>query len=204
MANSMIRSPSIHHFYRIFYALGFFLLGTHGIQAKSESYEVDPAHSSVEFRVRHFFTNVAGRFDRFSGTIQFDSEAPEKSKIQAVVETSSMNTNQSNRDQHLRTTDYFDVEKYPKMTFESKSWKKLGDAQYEVMGDITLRGVTKPVVLIVNSLGFGTGMQNTSISGWSATGKIKRSNFGMTSGAPAVGDEVAIEINVEAKKSSPN
>ncbi len=168
--------------------------------AATETYVIDPTHSSVEFRIRHFFSKVTGRFQKFEGTIVLDREAMEKSEINATVDTASVDTNQADRDKHLRTKDFFDVEKNPKMTFQSKSWKRASDNEYEVTGDLTLHGATKPVTLTVKSLGFGDGMKGVQLSGWEARGKIKRSEFGMTGGAGALGDDVEIEINVEAKK----
>jgi len=168
--------------------------------AETETYVVDGAHSSVEFRVKHFFSKVSGRFKTFEGAIVADREALEKSEIKATVDTGSVDTNQADRDKHLRAGDFFDAEKHPKMTFQSKSWKRVKDNEYEVTGDFTLRGVTKPVVLSLKSLGFGPGMKGAQLSGWEARTTIKRSDFGMTSGTPAVGDEVEIEINIEAKK----
>ncbi|MBI4026489.1 MAG: YceI family protein [Verrucomicrobia bacterium] len=178
--------------------LSFFAASIAG--AETETYAIDPAHSSVEFRVRHFFSKVTGRFDKFEGSIVVDRAAMEKSEAKAVIETASVNTNQPDRDKHLQTAEFFDVVKHPKMTFQSKNWKKISDAEFEVTGELTLHGVAKPVVLTVKSLGFGEGMKGAKISGWEIAAKIKRSDFGMTAGAPAVGDEVEIAINVEAKK----
>ncbi len=168
--------------------------------AATETYVADVAHSSVHFGVRHFFTKVPGSFSKFEATIVVDRDAMEKSTIKASVDVDSINTNQEKRDAHLKTADFFDVAKFPKMTFASTAWKKTGDNEYDVAGDLTLHGVTKPVTLKVKSLGFGPGMKGTQLSGWEAKGAIKRSEFGMTGGAPAVGDDVEIEINVEAKK----
>lgn len=181
-------------------ALLLLLTASHTFAA-TETYTIDPAHSSVEFKVGHFLSKVSGRFDQFTGTIKFDKDAPEKSEVQGSIDTTSINTNQAKRDTHLRTADFFDVEKFPKMAFQSKSWKKLSDNEFEVTGDLTLHGVTKPVALKVTSLGFGPGMKGAQLSGWQATGKIMRSDFGMTGSAPVVGNEVAIEINAEASKS---
>jgi len=169
-------------------------------EAATETYAIDPAHSSVEFSVRHFLTKVKGRFQKFEGAITVDREAMEKSNVIASMETSSVDTNQAKRDEHLRKADFFDASKYPKMTFQSKSWKKVGDQEYEVAGDLMLHGVIKPATLTVKCLGFTQGMKGAPISAWEVHGKIKRSDFGMTYGGPAVGDEVEIEINIEAKR----
>jgi polyisoprenoid-binding protein YceI len=168
--------------------------------AATETYVADPAHSSVQFGVRHFFSKVTGSFGKFEATIVVDRETMEKSSIKATVDVNSINTNEPKRDTHLKSADYFDAAKFPNMTFASTAWKKTGENEYDVTGDLSLHGVTKPVTLKVKSLGFGPGMKGVQLSGWEAKGTIKRSEFGITSGAPAVGDDVEIEINVEAKK----
>jgi polyisoprenoid-binding protein YceI len=177
--------------------IGFLTSVSH---ATVETYTIDPAHSSVGFGIRHFFTKVTGHFKNFEGTLKIDREALDKSEIKASIDTTSVDTSQPNRDKHLQTPEFFDTAKYPKMTFESKSWKKMTSDSYEVTGDLSLHGITKPVVLTVKSLGFGEGMKGSQISGWEAKTVIKRSDFGITTGAPAVGDDVEIEINVEAKR----
>jgi polyisoprenoid-binding protein YceI len=168
--------------------------------AATETYVADPAHSSVQFGVRHFFSKVPGSFGKFEATVVVDRENMEKSTIKASIDVDSVNTNQEKRDAHLKTADFFDAPKFPKMTFASTAWKKTGENEYDVTGDLSLHGVTKPVTLKVKSLGFGPGMKGVQLSGWEAKGSIKRSEFGMTGGAPAVGDDVEIEINIEAKK----
>ncbi len=171
-----------------------------GSASAAETYAADPAHSSVEFRISHFFSKVSGRFGRFSATLTVDRENMEHSFVKAEIETASVDTNQEKRDTRLRSADFFDVVKFPKMTFESKDWKRTGANEFDVTGDLTLHGVTRPVVLKVRSLGFGEGMNKTFISGWEARARIQRSDFGLTKGGPAVGEEVEIEINIEAKK----
>ena len=168
--------------------------------AATETYAIDANHSSVEFRIAHFFSKVTGRFDKFEGSITVDREALEKSEVTASIDVGSVNTNQAKRDEHLRSPDFFDAAKNPKMTFQSKSWKKIAENEFEVTGDFTLHGVTKAVVLTVKSLGFGDGMKGAKIAGWDARTKINRSDFGMTAGKPAVGDEVEIEINIESQR----
>ncbi len=170
------------------------------VDAKPDTYTADVAHSSVEFHVTHFFSKVAGHFNKFEATLTVDKDAMESSSVKAEIDITSVDTSQPKRDAHLQGADFFDAAKFPKMTFQSKSWKKTADNEYEVAGDLTLHGVTKPVTLTVKSLGFGEGMKGVQLSGWSATTKIKRSEFGMTGSIPMVGDEVEISINVEAHK----
>lgn len=170
--------------------------------ADTEIYVADPAHSSVEFKISHFFSKVTGRFTKFSATITVDRTAIPSSIIKAEIDVASVDTAQPARDKHLQSPDFFNAAKFPKMTFVSTSWSATGEKEFDVTGDLTLHGVTKPIILHVTSLGFGRGMKDVEISGWSAKGTIKRSEFGMTTGGPAVGDDVDIEINVEAKKES--
>jgi polyisoprenoid-binding protein YceI len=166
------------------------------VQATSEIYTIDPARSTVEFSISNMGAKVSGKFQKFSGTITVERDAMEKSEVKAEIDTASVDTNQKKRDKHLQTKDFFTVDKFPTMNFQSKTWKKISDKEYEVVGDFTLLGITKPVTLAVKDLTFG----ESSMSVKNIHGKIKRSDFGMTYGKPATGDDVEIDINVEAKK----
>jgi polyisoprenoid-binding protein YceI len=171
-------------------------------RAATETYTIDPVHSSVGFTVRHIFSKVPGSFSKFSGTIVVDQANPAANSVDATIEIGSVNTASEKRDGHLQTPDFFDAAKFPAITFKSKSWAKTGEDTYDVTGDLTIRGVTKSVVLKVKSLGFGPGMMPGShVSGWEATTTINRRDFGVDGPAmlgKAVGDDVAISINVEA------
>lgn len=173
--------------------------------AAPETYTIDNVHSAVGFSIRHFVAKVPGNFAKFSGTIVVDRENPEKSSAQATIDAASINTGNQKRDDHLRGSDFFDVAKYPTITFKSTGWKKTGEDTFEVSGDLTIKDVTKPVTLNVTSLGFGPGAQpGSQLSGWEATTKIDKKEFNVkdpTMLDPALGDEVAIMINIEAKKS---
>jgi polyisoprenoid-binding protein YceI len=178
-------------------ALGF----VSAASAAVETYDIDPAHSSVGFSIRHVFSQVPGSFTQFSGTVTVDRDNLEKSQVEAVIQVGSVNTAVDKRDTHLKSPDFFDAVKFGTITFKSKSWKKTGDDTYDVTGDLTIKDVTKEVVLKVTSLGFGPGMTGKPVSGWSATGTINRNDFGVTGPAvlgKAVGDEVKISISVEA------
>ena len=166
--------------------------------AAVETYAIDPAHSSVGFNVRHFFTKVPGVFAKFSGTIVVDRANLEKSTASAVIDIGSVNTREPKRDQHLQSGDFFLVEKFPSMTFKSKVWKKTGADTYDVTGDLTIKDTTKEVVLKVKSLGFGPGVQGALLSGWEATTTLDRRDFGITYGQGVVGNEVEVVLNVEA------
>jgi polyisoprenoid-binding protein YceI len=169
--------------------------------AAVETYDIDPAHSSVGFSIRHVFSQVPGSFTQFTGTVTVDRDNLEKSQVDAVIQVGSVTTAVEKRDTHLKSPDFFDVVKFGTITFKSKAWKKTGDETYDVTGDLTIKDVTKEVVLKVTSLGFGPGMTGKPVSGWSATTTINRNDFGVTGPAmlgKAVGNEVTITISVEA------
>ena len=170
-------------------------------RAAVETYTIDPVHSSVGFSIRHVFSKVPGSFSKFSGTIVVDQANAAVNTVDATIEIGSVNTASEKRDGHLQSPDFFDAAKFPAITFKSKSWAKTGADTYDVTGDLTIKGVTKSVVLKVKSLGFGPGMMGTPVSGWEATATINRRDFGVDGPAMlghAVGDEVVISINVEA------
>ena len=199
----MSSTPSLHHNLIPFRLLGLvgLVLASPWVFAASETYLIDTAHSSVQFRIGHnLVSKVTGRFKTFEGALTVDRDAWEKSSVKATIETRSVDTNHAERDGHLQGEDFFDAPKYPKITFESKTWKKVGENEFEVTGDLILHGVTKSVTLKAKSLGFGEGRTGSHLSGWEIRGKIKRSDFGMKYGAPLVADEVEIEIDIEAKR----
>lgn len=175
--------------------------------AFAADWTVDPAHSSAQFEVEHLMiSSVRGDFKKLSGEVTYDPKAPKATVINAVIDTASVHTRIEDRDKHLRSPDFFDVEKFPTMTFKSTSAKKKGKG-LEVKGDLTLRGVTKPVVLDVVGLDkeVKDPWGNTRIGGL-ATTKINRKDYGMTfnqaleTGGVMIGDEVTITIDVELIK----
>lgn len=171
--------------------------------AAVETYTIDNVHSSVGFSIRHFVSKVPGKFSKFSGTLTVDRANLEKSSAVATIDVTSINTDNTKRDDHLRSADFFEVAKFPTMTFKSSSWKKTGADTYDVAGDLTLKDVTRPVVLKVTALGFGPGMQGAQLSGWEATTTINKADFNVKDPAmldAALGDDVTITINIEAKK----
>ncbi len=173
--------------------------------AAPETHEIDPVHSSVAFRIKHLFTFVPGRFVEFSGALTLDADKPENSSVKVTIPVASISTANDKRDEHLRSPDFFDAEKFKEITFESKSVKKTGEKTADVTGDLTLHGVTKEVVLKAEFLGQGPGMQGETRSGWHGTTTIKRSDFGINfgkdiEGTPLIGDEVEILLDIEAVK----
>lgn len=169
-------------------------------KVSAETWQIDPAHSSVGFNVRHFISKVPGTFAQFEGTIRFDPKNPTASSAEATLKTTSVTTNNAKRDSHLNTGDFFLTEKFPTITFKSTEWKKTGDDTFDVTGNLTIKDVTKPVTLKTKLIGIGPGQGGKTLSGWEATGKVDRRDFGITYGQGVVGNEVDIVINVEAAK----
>ena len=170
-------------------------------RAETETFKIDPVHSSVGFSLRHLFSNFASSFTKVNGAISYDASVPEKSSVEATVEIPSLSTANEKRDAHILSADFFDATKFPTATFKSKSWKKTGDGAYDVTGNLTLKDVTKEVVLKVTLLGTGPGMGGATVSGWTATTTIKKSEFGLAGPAmlsKALGDDVTLTINIEA------
>jgi len=178
------------------------------VLAHADTWKIDPMHTNVEFTVRHMMiSNVKGEFQKTTGTITVDGNDPTSAKIDATIDASSIDTRVERRDADLKSPNFLDVAKYPTITFKSTKVEADGPGKWKVTGDLTLHGVTKPVVLEVESSGkpIHDPMGNTR-AGASATTKINRTDFGLTynkvleSGGVMVGDEVAISIDVEAIK----
>ena len=172
-------------------------------------YEIDPVHSSVQFSIRHLMiTNVRGAFTNVKGTILYDRENPTQSSVEAVIDATSISTQDLQRDAHLKSADFLDVEKFPAITFKSKKVQTDGDDP-RITGDLTIHGVTKEVVLKVEGPTPDTRdpWGNVRI-GASAHTKIKRSEFGLTwnaaleTGGFMVGDELKIELEIQAIKAA--
>lgn len=167
-------------------------------EGKAETYKVDPIHSSNWFRIKHLnVTYFYGRFNEIEGTYTLDDANPAGSAIDIQIKTESIDTNNDGRDKHLKSPEYFDAEKYPEITFKSSSVKKTGDQQYEVKGDLTFRGVTKPLTVKIERTGAGPGMKGEYRSGFETSFEIKRSDFGMTTMVGPLSDEVRLTISVE-------
>lgn len=177
--------------------------------SQSTVWNIDPSHSVVEFTVRHMMiAKVKGRFGSFKGQIVGDPEDLTGAKVEVVVELASIDTRSEDRDNHLRSADFFDVERFPEMRFTSKEIKKTGEGSYAVEGDLTIRDVTRPVTLNVTYEGSGKDPWGGERAAFSATARINRKDFGLTWNAPLetggvlVGEDVDIAIEVEAVKAS--
>ena len=185
-----------------FLALASLVLGSAALsRAAVESYTIDPVHSNVGFTIRHFVSKVSGSFTKVSGTIAVDRDNLEKSTVEATIAVSSVNTSNEKRDTHLQSADFFDAAKFESITFKSTSWKKTGEDSFDVTGNLTIHGVTKAVVLKTKLLGFGPGMNGVQLSGWEISTTLNKADFGVNGPSmlgKALGDEVAVSINVEA------
>jgi polyisoprenoid-binding protein YceI len=172
------------------------------------TYNIDPSHSCVNFSVRHLMiSTVRGSFSGVKGTIVHDTDDPSATTIEAEVAIDTITTNDMTRDGHLKAPDFFDVEKYPLMTYKSAGVAKGTSSDYTVTGDLTLHGVTKPVTLEVEEVSEETkdGWGKTRI-GVTAKGKLKRSDFGlsfnmpMETGGVVIGDEVKMTFDIQIVK----
>lgn len=171
-------------------------------RAQIEDYEFDKAHTQIMFAVSHLgFTNSHGRFMEFDGGFQFNRAEPEKSKVDVTIQTASIFMGTEKWDESMTSKKFFDVENFPTMTFKSTKVEKTGDNTGKITGDLTILETTKPVILdvVFNKSGkspFGEKYK----AGFSATGAIKRSDFGMKYGLPLVGDDVQIMLEVEGDR----
>lgn len=175
----------------------------------AETYQFDKPHTTVGFQVRHIFTNVSGRFTDFAGTIQVDRAKPESSSVEFTIQATSIDTSEPRRDQHLRSADFFDVANHPTITFKSTSLKPDGKDSWLVTGDLTLRGVTKQITLPVTLLGEGKDPMGNEKMGLEAAVTLNRKDFGLNwnraleTGGVLVGEEVKVQIAIEANKAKP-
>ena len=186
-------------------ALAVLLLMTAPVFA--QTYSIDKNHSSVEFKIRHLMSNVSGRFHEFEGKINIDRANPSKSSVDITIQTASITTNTPDRDKHLRSADFFDVERFPTMTFKSTGIApgKTKDT-FNVSGDLTIHGVTKRVLLPIVYMGTAVDPQKNERVGFELTTTLNRSDYGivwnkaLNPGGYLLAEEVTIEINIEAVK----
>ena len=176
--------------------------------ARASTWEIDPAHTSAQFAVRHLMVStVRGTLGKVTGTVNLDEADLSKAAVEASIDASGIDTREPKRDGHLKSPDFFDVAKYPTITFKSKKVTKVGDTKFQVTGDLTMHGVTKEVVLDVEGspTPFNDPMGNLKLGG-SATTKLNRKDFGvewnkaMDGGGVVVGNEVGVIIDIELIK----
>jgi polyisoprenoid-binding protein YceI len=176
------------------------------LPARAETYTIDAGHSEVGFKIRHLVSNVRGRFNDFSGTINMDPKNIQNSSVEFRIKAESIDTNQVSRDKHLRAEDFFFVEKYPEITFKSDSVKPAGKDKYNVTGTLTMRGVSKKVTLPVTYTGEVKDPWGNVKAGFETSTTLNRKDYGIVwnqavdNGGVILGDDVTIEINLETQK----
>src|SRR6266581_3223678 len=178
---------------------------TTATKTASSTWAIDPAHSIAEFSVKHLVvTTVKGRFRDLEGTIYVNETQPEASSVTTSIDVASVDTNVADRDAHLRSDDFFNAEKYPKITFRSTKVERAGETEYKVTGDLTIRDVTMPVVLDVEFEGDITDPWGKRRAAFTATTQISRYEFGVRwnqmieTGGAVVSDRVKITLHIEA------
>lgn len=171
------------------------------------TYKIDPMHSEVAFKVKHLMiSTVTGQFSEFDAEMVSDSTDFSDASIRFSADISSISTNNNQRDEHLKSADFFDAANYPKMVFSSSAFKKASDGQYELHGDLEIRGVRKPVVLAVEYAGAMTDPYGNEKHGFEISGKINRKDYGLNwsamteAGGVVVSDEVKLAINAQFVK----
>jgi polyisoprenoid-binding protein YceI len=171
------------------------------------SWKIDNAHSLVEFSVRHMMiSTVRGRFERFSGTVEFNENDPAASSVDVQIEAASINTNEPQRDNHLRSADFFEAETYPHLTFKSTRVEKVDENNGRIYGELTIRNVTRPVVLETEYNGQAKSPWGSTSAGFTANTKINRKDWNLVwnqaleTGGVLVGDEIKIHIELEIVK----
>ena len=172
----------------------------HSNAVANDTYKFDPARSSIGFSVHQFLGTTHGKFTKFEGKIDIDGEHPENSSVTARIDVRSINTGIEKRDNHLRSAEFFAVEKYPEMTFKSRSVKQTGAQAGDILGDLTMHGVTKPITLHVKLL---TSPNDTNQTRWSVTTELKRREFNLMFAQTAetmsgISQNVAVNMEIEA------
>jgi len=193
---------------RLALALALTLSASAIATAATEAFGFDKSHSQVGFRIRHWLTKVEGRFKDYDGKIWIDRAKPEDSKVEITIQAASIDTDNDRRDTHLKSADFFEVEKYPTITFKSTKVEPKGKDLYAVTGDLSMHGVTKTITVPVKHTGFlNLGKQEKA--GFELTIPISRKDFGIAwnrtsdEGGAMLGDEVEVTVLVEANKEMP-
>ncbi|MBI4579055.1 MAG: YceI family protein [Planctomycetes bacterium] len=172
--------------------------------AGGQVYRIDSVHSSAVFRIKHLDVSYFwGRFNDISGTATWDAARPEATSFDVRVNANSIDSKDAKRNTHLKGPDFFDTKKYRTLPFKSTSARKLDDTTIEVTGDLTLRGVTRPLTAKVEFTGAGKGMQGEAMVGFETTFTIKRSDFGINFAPDALGDDVRVIVSLEAHQAPP-
>ena len=177
--------------------------------AATGTWNVDKVHSEVSFQIRHFVSKVRGRFGAFSGTVRMDAAKPEASSVEFTIQTASIDTNEPKRDADLKSPNFFDVEKVPEIRFVSRKVVSVSDTKYDVTGDLTMHGVTKPVTLPVTFNGVTKDVWGGERAGFEIETTLNRKDYGINwnkaldQGGFMLGDDVTVSINLETVKAKP-
>ncbi len=165
-------------------------------------YKIDAVHSQIGFKIRHLVAKSSGRFTKFEGAITVDAKDMAKSKVEVTIDATSINTDNEARDKHLRGADFFDVEKFPTITFKSTAVKEVEKGKLQVTGDLTMHGVTKSITFPITNAGTRAGMKPGSVVAGFIDGalKINRNDFGIKTYPGVLGDDVEISLDIEAGK----
>lgn len=173
---------------------------------QAAEYSIDAAHSDASFQVRHLVSDVRGQFDQFEGTIHLDPAHLDKASVEVTIQAASINTFNEDRDKHLRSEDFFAVEKHPTITFSGKKFEKAGDDEYHVAGQLTMHGVSKDVTLPVTYLGEAKDPWGNTKAGFKTEITLNRKDYGINwnkaldQGGFILGEDVKVQINLETAK----
>jgi len=179
------------------------------VPAATEAWGIDKAHSNVQFKIRHIVSNVTAGFNDFDAAINIDRAHPANSSVEFTIQAASIDTGNDNRDNHLRSPDFFDVAKFPTISFKSTSIKPKSKTEFDVTGNLTIHGVTKVVTLPVTFLGFGKDPGGKEKGGFEIETTLNRKDFdiiwnrAIDEGGVLLGDEVKVSINLEVAKKAP-
>ena len=191
--------------YRLFLLLGLGLAVATSSATAGEALKIDPSHSTISFKVRHLLGTAKGTFTKFSGTVMVDRDHPEESSVTAIIQVTTIDTGLAKRDEHLCGDDFFNVKKFPEITFKSRQVKKTGPSAGEIVGDFTMHGVTRPITLRVALSGSVEPDAKQPLKWHVTTGPIKRSEFGLSwsksvEAISMIGDDVTVEMDIETPK----
>jgi polyisoprenoid-binding protein YceI len=188
---------------RLLLVFGFGLLVALSSAQANDVYKIDPAKSTIGFQVGNILGTVKGSFATFSGTIEVDPDHPEKSSVTVTIKAASIKTANAKRDEHLRTADFFDVNKFPEIVFKSHRVKQTGSNAGEVAGELTMHGVSRSIALHVQLLGAAPSIGKDPTSKWRVTtDPISRTEFGIgrSGAASMIGKDVRVEIEIQAER----
>jgi polyisoprenoid-binding protein YceI len=189
---------------RVMVAVSMFVMMVAGAAQlrAADTYKIDPIHATVIYRISHFGVgNAYGRFNEPTGSVTIDNEDPSKSAFEFKVEVDKIDTANPKRDAHLKSPDFFNAKQFPTIEFKSTKVDKKGDNQFELTGDLSMHGVTKPITFVITKTGEGKHPQKgVPLTGWEAHVDLKRSDWGIKGLANAIGDDVHLTISFEAIK----